>query len=1520
MHEERNENVTTSVDPVLEIRLFSTFQVKIRQEIVAGFRSDKTRALLAYLVTEGGSHRRDALTALLWSEFEDRAARRSLSSALANLRQLLAPAALPEVEALAIASDRSDVAFDIDPARVWVDVASFQRLIALSSTHAHRSLVHCQACIARLTQAVEIYRGDFLAGLSIPDSAAFDEWRVRQQEVFHVQVFDALGVLAQHHLTAGAYSQAEELARRQLSLTPWSEPAHRQLMAALAASGERAAALAQYEQCRLVLKKELHIEPEPLTVQMADQIRIGSTAFLESFGALEDGSPYKGLMPFQVADAADFYGRTRHTYQLIAKVQQEALVALIGASGTGKTSLVQAGLIHHLQNDQPTASSPAALPAMKTKQPVTSWLVAEMRPGQQPFDALAGCLAPLLAVRRSGTQRGDRTEQVSPQELRDGVVALGQLIDELTTGQNGKALRLLLILDQFEELFTLCSDETLRSLFVDVLLSAVQAHEDTGRLTVLIVLRADFMGQMLSLPELASLIQNRTLVLGPMDRAELEQVIAWPAQALGVRFQEGLVPRVLGDVGSAPGRLPLLEFALTQLWNQRIEGQLTHEAYESAGGVTGSLARYAEEVYAELSPEDQLLAQRVFTAMVQPGQDTEDTRRPVDRAEFGEARWTLVQKLASTRLVVTNRDTRGRETAEIVHEALIRGWDRLRQWTEADQAFLLWQHRQRAAVTQWQQSGRDPGALLRGATLAEAEGWTATRADDIAPSILEFVEASRNQRNLELAAAAATQQRELEQAQALARAEHQRAETEIKSRKRLRWLALGLGLVSILALATTLFAFDQSRQTKRLAGMAIDAQATAEAERAGAEQQAKRALSRQLAAQALTYSTIQPDVSVLLDAEAFNLSDSSADRQDFLINLKISPLLETFLHGQKGPIYAIAVSPDGQRVATANDTGDVQFWNLETRQPWGNPIEGFGDIVRSLEFSPDGTVLAAGDDAGRLVFLDGAKQQTLGEPIAAHTGQILDVGFSQDGKAVRTVSGDSTSRLWNVASGEPQGEPLPLIGRVGMAVSPDLNLVASRRGVTITVQNTEDGELVGKPMKGHTESIQHMAFNRDGSRLASASFDKTAMVWDVAQGETLYRPLPNGNARLIVSSFSPDGSLLATAGTNGKVVLWDVATGQPIVAPLEGNSNWIRALAFTPDGNKLIVGSADGALILWDIARYRRFSGHKGIVRGLAYSRDGKLLASGSYDKTALVWDTTTGQPVTPPMTGHQNSVSDVDITPDGDVVATATIGGAVTFFDAKTGEPLFPQEAGHDAGLIAVRFSPDGSILASGGFGNEVRLWDVKTGKPLEPALEGHGDWVLGLAFSPDGKTLASGSADTTVRLWDVASRQPIGEPLEGHTNWVPAVAFSPDGKTLVTGSHDETIRFWDVATGQAIGEPLRGHKGPIWYVAFDPSDGGKTLVSADGTGAVLRWDVATRLPLGPPLYTDTETEGIALSPDGKTVAIGSFDNSGAINLWKLDTTEWTQRVCDIANRNLTSDEIERFMGDVPNLIDCVP
>lgn len=436
--------------------------------------------------------------------------------------------------------------------------------------------------------------------------------------------------------------------------------------------------------------------------------------------------PYRGLFHFGPNDAEFFFGRDVFVAELVSVVQTRALVPVLGASGSGKSSVVLAGLVPQLQQ-------------------TGHWQFTHFRPGSDPFHALALALVPLYQPAQDATDQIAQARKLASY-LRDGEVLLADVIARIQ--QNYPNQRVLLIADQFEELYTLCSEEGTRRRFLDCLLgSLATANGQISPLVLVATMRADFLANALSYRPFADVLQNGDVKLGVMNQEELRQVIEKPAAKLGVTFEAGLVQRILDGVESQPGNLPLLEFALTELWGRRDGKQLTHNAYEAIGEVEGALAGYADQQYARLSESEQAQVRRIFVQLVRPGEGTEDTRRLATKAELGEERWALVTRLANSRLVVTSQDGVKQETVEVVHEALIRNWGELRGWMASDRTFRVWQDRLRAAMQQWQATQGDEGSLLRGAALVEAEEKLKTHQDDLSPTEQTFIQTSVELRN-----------------------------------------------------------------------------------------------------------------------------------------------------------------------------------------------------------------------------------------------------------------------------------------------------------------------------------------------------------------------------------------------------------------------------------------------------------------------------------------------------------------------------------------------------------------------------------------------------------------------------------------------------------------------------------------------------------------------------------------------------------------------------------------------------
>jgi signal transduction histidine kinase len=436
-------------------------------------------------------------------------------------------------------------------------------------------------------------------------------------------------------------------------------------------------------------------------------------------------SPYRGLQVFREEHTEFFFGREIFTERLIGEVQQRSqrsafkpLVAVIGASGSGKSSVIFAGLVPRLRQ-------------------TGAWECVDFRPGSRPFAALASALLPLFDLQKNEEDPVGETLNLAEQ-LRQGEVKLSDIVNKIIQ-QEKEVDHLLLIVDQFEEIYTLCKDGELRERFLDMLLQTIDVQQHQRRMVLVLTLRADFLGQALTYRALTDALQGSIEMLGPMTSPEMMQAIVEPAKKLNVSFETGLVEHILQDVGSDQGRLPLLEFTLELLWQS---GQLTHAAYNALGGVERALAQQANAVYEQLNEPDRQRVEHLVVQLVQPGEGTEDTRRRATHAEIGEANWTLVTRLASKRLVITARNDTGEETVEIVHEALIREWGLLREWIHNHRAFRMWQERLRFMLRQWQTSSQDEEALLRGFLLSEAQEWLSKQEYSLSQSEREFIQQS----------------------------------------------------------------------------------------------------------------------------------------------------------------------------------------------------------------------------------------------------------------------------------------------------------------------------------------------------------------------------------------------------------------------------------------------------------------------------------------------------------------------------------------------------------------------------------------------------------------------------------------------------------------------------------------------------------------------------------------------------------------------------------------------------------
>jgi len=1151
-------------------------------------------------------------------------------------------------------------------------------------------------------------------------------------------------------------------------------------------------------------------------------------------------NPYKGLRAFETLDAADFFGRETLTQQLLARLGESGdltrFLAVSGPSGSGKSSVVKAGLIPALRRGE--------LPGSE------NWFIVELTPSSNPLKEIEVAL-----LRIAVNPTPSLIEHL--REDKEGLLhAVNRCLPDDPT------IELVMIIDQFEELFTLVQDEAIRTHLLDNLVTAVL--DERSRLYIVITLRADFVDRPLNYLDFGELIHRRTEFVLPLTTDELERAILSPAERVGMQMEAGVVSAIVHDLGDQPGTLPLLQYALTELFEKREGNLVTSTAYQSIGGVLGALGKRAEEVFAGLDKASRDTSRQLFLRLVTLGESVEDTRRRVLRSEIesfteqenkkslrsSKGIELVLEAFTRSRLLTIDRDPLTRvPTVEIAHEALIRSWKRLRDWlTESREDLRILRQLTRAAK-EWENARRDPSFLATGMRLARFE----TLASE---SDLAFNEEERSYLNASIA-------------------EGKRRESESRSQQKRvlnlqRWVIGILTVSLLLAMGLSIFAINRSGE---------------------AQTQAQIAFSHQLAAQAL--AEVQKPIgndefAALLAIRSLRIQyDPIADAA--LVEAAGKLPLKVF-SGHSDELRSAAFSSDGKHVLTGSIDTTARLWDATTGKEIYT-LRGHTDEVLSVAFSPDGKYMLTGsrDDAAKFWDI------TTGQEVRAwssNSGEISSVVFSPDGKHVLT-NGDGAT-LWEVATGQvvyaiDQGS-----FHLGAAFSPDGKyfLIGDDEN-TATLWETATGKIV-HTLRGHSDEIYGMAFSPDGKYALTGGVDNTAILWDAASGQEVYTIRGHSSSVRNVA-FSPDGKYILTGSADRTARLWDVTTGQELRS-WRGHFGRIWSIAFSPDGKYILTGSADGTAKLWDfnVGEGRTLRGHSDQIYGVAFSPDGKYALTSSLDQTAKLWDIGTGKEIRT-FSSHSGLVHSVIFSPDARYALTSGEDGAAKAWDIATGQEI-RKYTGHNGPVYDAVFSPDGAYVLTGSADATARLWEASTGREVRSFSE-HTKAVLSVAFSPDGVYAVTASEDATARVWDANSGQVV-QIIQG-PDIIFAVTFSPNGKYLLTGSADASAILWDVATGNEI-RTFNGHTNTVYDVAFSPD--GKYAVTASADRTAKLWDIATGEELRTLSGHDSAIWSVTFSPDSKYVLTGSFD--GTAKLWEVDYRNFVADVCTRLLRDFTDEE----------------
>ncbi len=1238
-----------------------------------------------------------------------------------------------------------------------------------------------------------------------------------------------------------------------IAANPLQERLRRQLMLALYRSGRQADALALYRDTHDLLGEELGLEPSRELQELERSILRHDPALDGTPAPVVRGvpvCPFKGLGSFDVGDAEYFCGRERVVDELVARLAEDPLVGVVGPSGIGKSSILRAGLLSSLAG--------GALPGSER------WPQHLLRPGAHP--------------------PADFTE----------------LIDAVPPGS-----RLVIAVDQLEEAFTVCSDEAERAAFFAALARA--AHDPQRRTAVAVALRADYYGRFSMYPEFARLLSRDHVLVGPMQRDELERAVTLPADRAGLVVEPALVRTLVDDVEGEPGALPLLETALLELWRRRDGETMRLADYREVGGVRGAVARLADGTYERLDPNERRIARSLLLRLA-AGEADAAVRRRVAYDELTEGRADVsrvLDTLIDARLLTVDDGA-----VEVAHEALLREWPRMRSWLAEEADARRLRARLASAAGEWDDGGREPADLYGGPRLAAVLDWERSHDDELTCVEQEFVQASRARGERELAA----QRRRV---------------------RRLGMLLVGTAVLLVLAL---------------IAGFAALAQ------RGHARTAARVALARQLGAEAVSAPRI--DQAMLLAREAVNLNPSPETEGALLTTLLRSPAaVGTLTWPITSRPQRLSISPDGRTLAVSDNDANVRFYDVATRRLRGAAFP-FGFTEPPTWTGNSADVIGLGGPNGSELDVRDAHSLRIVQKLqfdhqfrTQATGDVSATAVSPSGTVVFVYAlihpdgSDSTAFLdaWNLRTGKRvvSALRLPDIGVQAVSFTAGgrrLVFAGDHHVVVIDARTWRVERRV--PFVSDSGWV---GINAGGNLVAGGASDGTVTVLDLTTGAR--RTLVGGSTAAVDAvAFSSDGRTLVMTAEDGSVTVWDLAAGT-VRDRFAGHATRVLGVAISADGKTLYTCSLDGTLLIWDLGAKRRFGlplvtipsrtqPQPGVQEAsetppFALAPDGTRFAARIDDRRIGIFATATGARLAEfePSVRHVAALawSRAGLALSGDD------GGIQLWRVAR--RPQFVRSfaglrtTGHEPETVtALAFSPRGGLLAAGDvlhtpvnvsyqYGS-VAVWDVATGRLLWRRRNKLG-WVTTVAFSPDGQTVGDGDNSGYAALYSAQSgkRRGFVHVLGGGSYTTMTVAFAPDG-TFFTGSWAGIVQRWDPATLRQIGTPTLVASAPVSSISFSPD--GSTFATTGGSDGIAKlWSTSTIRQVGADLVGARGYWGnAAFTPDGRRLVVIDQDGTGAV--WPTSVTAWEEHACAVAGRSFTPEEWRRFVGSQPYQATC--